>query len=1441
MRIKDIRLDEALPGSRAAAELERGASRERGSPRSREAGAQTAKERLAARRERMAADKAAEKSRSAIAAPIDSTLPSKFDSGGQRWEKVDKTGTYGEPMYINRRTGEVKTYDQAVVSKKTPDTKGTEVDPYLTKGEKRSSGERPVRKPEGGGLKWEPSDVNVWRRVAKDSGIADINKIKPGQELKLPDGTTHTVKSGETLSGILRDKAPVKKTGDARIDDLNTKSDANVWSRTDPDAPRRDASGILRDKDGNPVPTILTPKEITTKGERVPPEIADRLERERTTPPRDGESIFDKVERERIEAERGKPLSGSAKIAGGAIGGGLIGAGIMDYLRDLEKKDKDPVSQTTNVPTAPTDSDTTPQDNKPETGPSTTTTQDNKPETGPSTTTTNNNKPENRPNTTTTTTNNNKPENRPNTTTTTTNNKPENRPNVSNVDDRATALRDKIAAKIKSGEYDPTNKGMYQTRKSEINPEKLGEPEVTKKPEVSKIGPEVSSSTPGQTWDTGTGGKLRSSSDDELEFKQQKGQYATYTPDWREKDAAAKAQGAENLEKLKGSKLNPMNWFNEDVGQLNRITALAGHTTKKEITESTTMNDDMRKMLQLMTEASKMADIKGKKHTGKYGKEFDTDEEGDEKSASKAEPVEKKGRGRPKKDSNVEAGKYKGADDAAKHVIGGSAPKGKSKLPSKKHTLKDWFESTEEAIVEGAKVDRMVKHIEKSERGLGKSKKEAENIAWATANKRGYLDNKNKKKVKEEKFTSNGKPVSKQTYDALMKAAGKQPSPDSVKEELKGGQKNLDKNHNGKLDSQDFKMLRTSKKKVKEGVNFAEMMKEKQMTIEEMLEGLQQEIAEFKATGHMGEKLRDALDIHRHGNKDKLMGEMSMMSQPVVEQPVEESPFTYAAKQAKASGEDSFKLGGETFPVTESEGVEESGLQAYLGNKKYGKEGMDALRKAGREGASKEKMAKIRAKYDTMDEGIGDDVAYGTGKVVGAVEKGIGDLKANFSAGRDVGKTGGPRDPSEAPMASPAERQKALEPTKPVTGREMPTVDRTYRKMKEGSITKTGPNDLTGTWSSDPPKKGQKDVPMPVPMDPVYPAEPSKQEKKPSSSKPMKESLDFSLWDNQLEKIINESLTISTTQGDHGGDDSVSVTASGAQAAEIMALLRNAGIGGMGGSDQEVSHDHDAEPEQSVSAYGVPMSSDPEQVEVGMTDDGTDMLSLIKRLTGLGLDDGEAQPEADVEVYSVGDEEGSDDYADEEDSEEDHDQEYGSGEEESDEESDEEDSEEDEEDSSEESDEEDSEDDEEKVDEGYGQADEGNAFTNKLAHTQKGDEFELDGKKYKDTSSIEEGEDMCQECGMSESECSHNRMDETDNPFQTYENLESARPIEEELANGADDQALQDIKFMIKTLAGGLNKEKRDQTTLPHTAVRAGKVNESKDMILEWKKLSGIK
>ncbi len=58
------------------------------------------------------------------------------------------------------------------------------------------------------------------------------------------------------------------------------------------------------------------------------------------------------------------------------------------------------------------------------------------------------------------------------------------------------------------------------------------------------------------------------------------------------------------------------------------------------------------------------------------------------------------------------------------------------------------------------------------------------------------------------------------------------------------------------------------------------------------------------------------------------------------------------------------------------EDVEESGLQAYLGKKKYGEKGMKALQQAGREGASKEEMAKLRAKFDKLDEGPADEPVH---------------------------------------------------------------------------------------------------------------------------------------------------------------------------------------------------------------------------------------------------------------------------------------------------------------------------------------------------------------------------------------------------------------------------------------------------------------------------------
>jgi hypothetical protein len=90
----------------------------------------------------------------------------------------------------------------------------------------------------------------------------------------------------------------------------------------------------------------------------------------------------------------------------------------------------------------------------------------------------------------------------------------------------------------------------------------------------------------------------------------------------------------------------------------------------------------------------------------------------------------------------------------------------------------------------------------------------------------------------------------------------------------------------------------------------------------------------------------------------------------------------FKADKAKAAGEKTFKMGDKTFPVQEGQcakcapapcscdTMEESALQAYLGDKKYGKKGMDALRKAGREHASEKKKQNIRAKFSKKEEPI---------------------------------------------------------------------------------------------------------------------------------------------------------------------------------------------------------------------------------------------------------------------------------------------------------------------------------------------------------------------------------------------------------------------------------------------------------------------------------------
>jgi hypothetical protein len=80
--------------------------------------------------------------------------------------------------------------------------------------------------------------------------------------------------------------------------------------------------------------------------------------------------------------------------------------------------------------------------------------------------------------------------------------------------------------------------------------------------------------------------------------------------------------------------------------------------------------------------------------------------------------------------------------------------------------------------------------------------------------------------------------------------------------------------------------------------------------------------------------------------------------------------------------------------------MDESALQAYLGKKKYGEPGMKALQKAGRDGASKETMAKIRAKHDKMDEADMEEGNRFTGNLMKARAAGL--KKADLDGDGDM-------------------------------------------------------------------------------------------------------------------------------------------------------------------------------------------------------------------------------------------------------------------------------------------------------------------------------------------------------------------------------------------------------------------------------------------------------
>jgi hypothetical protein len=118
------------------------------------------------------------------------------------------------------------------------------------------------------------------------------------------------------------------------------------------------------------------------------------------------------------------------------------------------------------------------------------------------------------------------------------------------------------------------------------------------------------------------------------------------------------------------------------------------------------------------------------------------------------------------------------------------------------------------------------------------------------------------------------------------------------------------------------------------------------------------------------------------------------------------------------------------------------------------------------------------------------------------------------------------------------------------------------------------------------------------------------QPKKTFEGKNMKD-IQLENWEKELNSLLNEGITVSSSTGQQGSPDSVSVNATDGDAQQLLQVLRSAGVGVFGG-------------EKEHSNYGAPMNSqeptgagsEPE-MSPAVVGDGDDMMALIKKMSGI--------------------------------------------------------------------------------------------------------------------------------------------------------------------------------------------------------------------------------
>lgn len=296
----------------------------------------------------------------------------------------------------------------------------------------------------------------------------------------------------------------------------------------------------------------------------------------------------------------------------------------------------------------------------------------------------------------------------------------------------------------------------------------------------------------------------------------------------------------------------------------------------------------------------------------------------------------------------------------------------------------------------------------------------------------------------------------------------------------------------------------------------------------------------------------------------------------------------------------------------------------------------------------------------------------------------------------------------------------------------------------------------------------------------------------------MNEDADMKSWDSELNSLlnedINEGLTVSSSTGQQGSPDSVSINATDADAQELLAIVRQAGLGVFGGDEQQPN-----------SAMSQPMTVDggegPE-ADIEVVDDHDGMLSLIRKMTGQG------------------EKVASDDYADEEGDEE-HEHEEG----------------------------------EETCSECGGMMEEGHSCGEAVEEDDSMDQ-DVDNIEQADDNidqaeeEVAEAEDAPVDDNVSQAGAQQSGEDAAlaQAAGQNFADTDEVNEeeLEEGYANGNDDNFEADIDFMTKVISGGVNKQKSTgQSTIPVVSTQIDRLGnpmkESTDLLHDWKALSGIK